>query len=814
MSLNSINLKPFGHFNGADAAFTVTRQHLPRPWHYIYATPEILLKVSHQGICYAQVNPPGGILLFKQERFEISPALLLWFKDGANSAFSNFAMPGIYPCGGNYDEFSCDFHPEYAEYRVARNQWQIISRTTIAMTGMAIILKITVRNTAECARSLEMIPLWRPHNTHASMAPWDVPELYQTCQYFNDNKSGFMVETRDPGARQSNRKYSVLLTDMPVTAADTDYRRFTGDGGMMRPDGLNGVYNWPLDNRRSFPLNQIGTPDSTTGFMPLAALTSGHLEFSPGQELEFTIVLEHIAGFDLDAVKLAVESASTKLSHEYWNSNFKAFRSTYENWTEKFRIETPESELNEYVNSWLPWQLNWVGMLDRGWPTGMRGTRDSAQDYSGIGLFDSTAARRVLLEILACQRLDGSFPRQFSTSGPDGVHDLRDYVDSGCWVFELLYDYLRYTNDFQIMEEPCRWLDLKENSPVKEHAKRLLEYYLADWNLGEHGLVMLRHGDWNDSFNSAGIKGIGESVMVSCQVVFLLKLAAKLFPDETERYAAKAETMRSAIRRHALNSAGYLNGVYTDDHHWLFSPEDIDGEYRINGAVNSWGIIAGIFETKELPVVLEKLKSLKGPCGYRLFHPPLGVKPIANAGRLGSGDAKPGLAENGTVYNHGSQGFLLRALCVLKQGDFALDVLHHLLPYDQRLHLVEVVKAEPYGILNHWTELNGIAGEGGSPFLSGTISTAIRAIYDGLFGIKIELDGIRIEPSLPSCWKQAKCQVTVRGHRIEISIYATGRNHIKLNGRDFSDNFIHYTKLNEIDGPIKIEVEQNVTMES
>lgn len=809
MSLNSIELESFGHFNGPDAAFTITQQHLPRPWHYIYATPEMLLKLSHQGVSYAQVMPPGGILLFKQERFEISPALLVWFKDGENSAFSNFAMPGLYPCGGDYSEFRCDFRPEYAEYKVVQNHWQVTSRITIAMNGMAIILKIAVRNTAECTKSLEIIPLWRPHNTQASMALWDVPELYQTCQYFNDNKSGFMVETRDPGAQKNRRKYSVLLTDLPVAAAETDYRRFTKDGGMMRPDGLKDSYNWPLDNRQDFPLDQIGTPESTTGFLPLAALTSGSLEFLPGQEREFTIVLEHTAGFDLDAVKQAIESARSKLSQEYWCSNIKAFRTTYEKWTKPFQIETPDVELNEYVNTWLPWQLNWVGMLDRGWPTGMRGTRDSAQDFSGIGLFDPPAARQVLLEAMACQRLDGSFPRQFSTSGPEGVHDLRDYVDSGCWVFELLYDYLRYTSDFLIMDEPCRWLDSNESLPVKEHAKRLLEYYIADWNLGEHGLVKLRHGDWNDAFNSAGIKGIGESVMVSCQVVFLLKLAVKIFPEDAERFAAKAETMRAAIRRYALNSAGYLNGVYTDDHNWLFSPEDADGEYRINGAVNSWGIIAGIFEHIEIPVLLEKLKSLKGPCGYRLFHPPMGVNPIANAGRIGSGDTRPGLVENGTVYNHGSQGFLLRALCILKQGDFALDVLHHLLPYDQRLHPVGVVKAEPYGILNHWTELNGIAGEGGSPFLSGTISTAVRAIYDGLFGIKIEFDGIRLEPSLPSCWKQAKCQVVVRGHQIEISIHASDRNHIKINGRDFLEDLIPYAILNESDGPIKIEFEKN-----
>lgn len=44
MSPNSINLKPLGHFNGPDAAFTVTSQHLPHPWQYTCATPWYALR--------------------------------------------------------------------------------------------------------------------------------------------------------------------------------------------------------------------------------------------------------------------------------------------------------------------------------------------------------------------------------------------------------------------------------------------------------------------------------------------------------------------------------------------------------------------------------------------------------------------------------------------------------------------------------------------------------------------------------------------------------------------------------------------------
>jgi hypothetical protein len=51
--------------------------------------------------------------------------------------------------------------------------------------------------------------------------------------------------------------------------------------------------------------------------------------------------------------------------------------------------------------------------------------------------------------------------------------------------------------------------------------------------------------------------------------------------------------------------------------------------------------------------------------------------------------------------------------------------------------------------------------------------------------------------------------VVIRGHKIEISIHASDRNHIKINGRDFLEELIAYAVLKEINGPIKIEVERN-----
>jgi cellobiose phosphorylase len=245
--------------------------------------------------------------------------------------------------------------------------------------------------------------------------------------------------------------------------------------------------------------------------------------------------------------------------------------------------------------------------------------------------------------------------------------------------------------------------------------------------------------------------------MVSCQLVLALKQAADLFGRlgrDGARYVEFAERIRQNIRNHAINDEGYLNGVFNDDGKWIFSPNDPDGAKRVNSPVNSFGIIAGVFEEEELPVVFKHLKTLKKDNGYALFFPGIGEPPIEKLGRIGQGDLLPGVGENGTPYNHGSHGFLGRAAAVSGKGDMLRDIFKYMLPYDQEAHPIEVSKTAPYGIVNHWMSIDGQYGKGGATFLSGSITTALRNVYGGMMGFEPTLDGVKINPAIPSDWKK------------------------------------------------------------
>ncbi len=799
MKLTEIDLKGLGRFLEEKAGFEVCEFFTGEPWDYIYTNRKILMRIRHDGAGYVQLEPPGGTVLHKVERFQEFPSFFVWIKPEGQKAFSNFFKPhfDVEAQGAAPEEYSCTFTPGVATYRLRNAGLEVTSRMTIAPDDPAVIARFTVKN-CHAKRGVDIMPVWRPHNTYASLEPWDVPENYQTTEYFNDPHHVIWIETRSPAGVAKLRRRAFMMTDMDADTAEVYYDRFVGNGSFMLPEAITSG-RLGIDGSKKYQYLSKGCAHTAICVLPVGAFHK-RVELEEGEDYSFAVVLaglpgredgsmppyEHIGRYASFMEEGAVSSAASQIVQGY------------EGYANMRSVETPDEAFNRYVNEWIPLQLRWVTMLDRGWPTGLRGTRDAAQDFTGLIPLLPDEARSVLLDVFACQRTDGWFPRQFSTEGPDGQHDLRPYVDAGCWVWEYLFDYIRFTGDLAILKERVRWLDSSAEAGLLEHVQVLFEYYLAEENLGEHGLVKIRGGDWNDSINAAGLEGRGESVMVSCQLVLALRQAGELFSVlglPGGRYDEMAQKIRQNIRNHALNELGYLNGVFTDNGEWVFSPEDPDGCRRINSPVNSFGIIAGIFEPDELPGVIKHLKGLKQDNGYALFLPGIGDPPIEKLGRLGQGDLLSGIGENANPYNHGSHGFLGRAVAVVGQGDMLADVLTCMLPYDQNVHPLDVSKTAPYGIVNHWMSIEGQFGKGGSTFLSGSISTALRNVYEGMMGFRPGLKGIKIAPALPSAWEKVRYMHVFRGAHFDVTILngghvESGVKSMTLNGVEIEGEFL------------------------
>ncbi len=732
----------YGKFIKDTAGFEINTFDLPTSWEYIYENKDILLKVDQYGPAYAQANSPGDILLFKREQhYKYSP----WVIDvkSEEEQFTNFLRPNRLGFDIEAEDVKIEYRPECAKYSFSYKNLYLETEIFIPRKGTKIIYKFKIKNIGESDRKLKIRPHLIPYLNDAVMAPWDKYEWYldSTCE--KSELITFKTKLLDANAKTENRRCLRLSsTATELEGYELSLEKYIGKGDISLPQ--QNYYN--EDRIYSYP--------------PVYAM-SYDWELEAGEEKELTQILslddENYLGY-FDNEKYISEK--TKRKNEFdclFNKN---------------RIKTGNEDFDYYANYWIPLQMNWVASLDRGWPTGMRGSRDSAQDYSALLYTDTESCKGIILTMLECQETNGWFPRQYSANGKHGKHDLRKYVDSGAFFIEFLWKYLAHTRDFGILNEKIAWLDSDNKSSVLEHLISAAQYYMRDENIGEHGLCKIYEGDWLDAVNRAGLEGRGESVTVSEQMVMGIKYLLDIlktvdYKCDFKRYSDFADKLKENINKYAFNKGNFYNGVFNDDGRWIFSENDPDGEVRIYGVSNYYAVISGVAKKDKYPHILNVMDNLKCDMGYRLFYPPLGIKPIGKVGRVASGDMPEFMIENGNVYNHGSHGFLARALSIMGEGDRLFEALKLLMPYDTNLHPTEKTFTPPYAIVNCYQQLPEFHHRGLMCFLTGSVAMAMRGVYEWMLGIRPCLDGIEIEPCLAKEINNAEVKLYYMGKTLD-----------------------------------------------
>lgn len=715
----------YGNFIADTAGYEIKTLNLPTSWEYIYENRDILLKVDQFGPVYAQADPPGGVMLFKREQHGKYAPWLIHVRPAGEQNFTNFFRPNHFPVGAEPEQVSIQFRPECAVYTFRHQGMQVETELFIPNHGTTIVCKFRVKNLRKEPLHLQIAPQLVPYFNEAVMAPWDKYEWYIDTHCEKTDRILMKTDLLSATACAQQRKKLLFASDLKHLQGHTlSLEKYVGQGDLLCPQG------------------QYEKESRIYAYPPVYALCYDWT-LEPGAEEELTQILTMNGEQQL---QLGEQSCYVQAKAER--------RETFEALFSKNRICTGDPDFDYYANYWLPLQMNWVASLDRGWPTGMRGTRDAAQDYTALLYTNTEACRKVLLVMLECQRKDGWFPRQYCAMGRQGKHDLRGHVDGGAFAMEFIWKYLAHSQDYDILNERIPWLDDDHCSSVKEHMIRGAEYYIAPENLGEHGLCKIREGDWLDSVNTAGLEGRGESVTVSAQMVmglqYLADILTRVSPETDVRpYLEAAERLKKNINRHAFNQKGYYNSVFNDNGQWIFSDHDPDGEQRVYGVANYYAIIAGVAGKEKYEGILRAADGLKCDMGYRLFYPYLGAKPIDKVGRISSGDTPPFLCENGNVYNHGSQGFFARALATMGQADRLWDMLRWITPYDQDRHPTEKTWTPPYAIVNCYQQLPGFHHRGLMCFLTGSVAMAMRGVYEWFAGICPCLDGLEICPCVP-----------------------------------------------------------------
>ena len=308
-------------------------------------------------------------------------------------------------------------------------------------------------------------------------------------------------------------------------------------------------------------------------------------------------------------------------------------------------------------------------------------------------------------------------------------------------------------------------------------------------------------GDWNDNLSGMGRGGRGESVWMSLAVLWALREVAELADrigdgKNAAKLRRRAGILRKALHTHAWDGDRYIMG-YNDAYMKVGS--------RKSSQVNAfllpqvWSVLSGAAtpeqEKKLWRVVDTKLTSEYGP----LLQDKPFTKPDPSIG--GVTFLAQGMSENGPAYSHGTS-FKLVADGMAGRGDALYADLLRLLPYT---HDPEVTLAEPYVLSNFYRPAAVPRKHGAThrSWVTSTPSWTIRAVVEGMMGMRTTYDGIRIDPAVPRAWRTCRIRRRVRNATYELEIenpdgVESGVREVRLDGKPLTDNLVPFQDDGEV----------------
>ena len=498
------------------------------------------------------------------------------------------------------------------------------------------------------------------------------------------------------------------------------------------------------------------------------------VKLAPCEKKSFTFALA--TGRDK---RESAELASAAANTSFFIKELKKQKKSNEEMRKVFRAEMPDFLLQSLTNIWLKRQLS----LGKTWGRIYgKGFRDVMQDIAAFVSLDVPLARDRILYTLKKQYKNGNTIRMFE---PDL---LLPYNDGASWIPATVTAYLKESGDFSVLKEVVPYLDGGEDT-VLAHVVNGVKYLLTD--LGSHGLVLMRGGDWNDSLNGTGNAGRGESVWLSLATVKAAKECEEMLGKVGETAIKESVTsLRVALEENLLKHGkpdGYFVYAYDDWGKTVGGKSCEEGSFYLNP--QTWAVLAGVGDDALLNGVMDEAeKRLKCSFGYTLCTPPY----THGNDRLGRVSYFiPGMVENAAVYVHGVM-FKIAADYKLGRADTAYDTLRSVTYINPA---VKKSGVEPYAVTNMYIGPSNPyrAGEAPMSWITGSAGWMYRNITEQMLGVRADYEGLTIDPQLPSSWDKAFAERIFRGTTYKIEFIRTGRQRLVADGEEISGKTVPLT---------------------
>ena len=554
------------------------------------------------------------------------------------------------------------------------------------------------------------------------------------------------------------------------------------------------VENGKLDNSMNYNSNSCGALQSD-------------ITLQPGETVTLTYVLGAKDSDDADAVINSYKDTS-KAEKEidelknHWHSTL-----------DRFQVNTPSDEFNNMVNVWNAFQCFITFIWSRAASfvyCGLRngyGYRDTVQDIQGIIHLDPELAGEKIRFMLSAQVNNGGglpLVKFNHNAGHENTPDDPEYVketghpsyraDDALWLFPTIIKYIGESGNIGFLDEVIVYANGGEDT-VYEHLKNAIRFSME--RLGSHSMPAGLHADWNDCLR-LGAKG--ESTFVAFQLYYAMSVIKEMamIRDDSDYidYIDKVQKELSDALDKCWDEDRFIRGI-REDGVIVGAKNDPEASMWLNP--QSWSVISRFASQERTTKALNSVHEiLNTPYGAKLLDPPYRQHYFDGAlMHIFNPDTK----ENGGIFSQ-SQGWLILAEAIAGHGDRAFEYFMETSPAAMN-DKAEIRVIEPYAH-GQFTESKASPFEGRSHvhWLTGTASTVMVGCVEGICGMCPDIEGLTIDPAIPSEWDGFTIEKTFRGKQLSIEI--TNPEHVQsgvietvLNGEKLESNFIPADKLKE-----------------
>jgi cellobiose phosphorylase len=770
----------FGHFNTDGTEFIITDPRTPRAFDNFIWNDAVFSVIQQTGVglfdyqygdteAVQLLTGIGRICDFDVFGREGLMSRLVYIRDNDNGEYWNVNWE---PVKKEFENYRCIHGLGYS--RIESETRKIASSFRIFVpTGKDPIELWTMifRNRTDRRRNLSIFV----YNQFLFKYKWDFEsygDMIFRKSYFSQELNA-MIANKHPQFSPHPFQTGFMTADRPATGFDGSRDFFAG---------IYNLLNEPEAVIRGRCSNSEGSSDSTVGV------------------LQFDLLLQPGGAEKMEMLLGATDSEKgiSEMKEKYLGRSEEYFRLLSEEkkaMVQLNRIDTPDEHLNRMTNAWLKQETLYGATWCR-W--GWMGYRDIVQHGYGVVSFDPQRTRKILEKAFRHQYRSGMALRGWNPV------DEKAYSDSALWLVFTLTAYLKETGEMDFLGEAFDYWDGGSDT-VLGHVEQALNFLEA--NKGQHGLLLIRFGDWNDSLTAIGREGRGESVWLSMAYAEALRLMKELYeaighPEKTAESSNRYRSISNAVNEQAWDGDWYVR-CFDDNGRPIGSRINEQGRIFLN--TQSWAMISGIADDARSSLLIESAdRNLLTPAGYMLLAPTF-LKPDPHIGRISF--LEPGICENGTVYSH-VNAWMILGLLRCGYADKAYEIFRRITPgYVDGENDVKQ-KTPPYVYANgHYGPAHrNNAFQVEFTWITGSVAWHYNNMLTEMAGFRPGYDRFSIHPVIPSAWDGITLDRTFRSRsfHMKVSRGAASGVKVKLNGRDVLTGHI---LLSECEGENLLEVE-------